>query len=152
MSQPLSVITPDLLKKLQADIFKYKLHGPPIFRQNIPCKYGDQCKYGRYSCIYSHESLCKYQKNNKTCLNRSCTHQHDLPLEFQLAQALFSQKSQFFVNLPSSDTQISASDNLSQSNTTSTNGAAFLNEFCFHPQEFSNNPAQITIKWMNHIN
>ena len=71
MSQPLSVITPDLLKKLQADISKYKLHGPPIFRQNIPCKYGDQCKYGRYSCIYSHESLCKYQKNNKTCLNRS---------------------------------------------------------------------------------
>ena len=146
MSQPLSVITPDLLKKLQADIFKYKLHGPPIFRQNIPCKYGDQCKYGRYSCIYSHESLCKYQKNNKTCLNRSCTHQHDLPLEFQLAQALFSQKSQFSVDLPSSDTPISVSNNLSQSNTTSTNGAAFLNEFCFHPQEFSNNPAQITIK------
>jgi len=62
MSQHLSVSQPDLLKKLDGEIFKFKQHGPPIFRQNIPCKYGEHCKYGRYSCIYSHESLCKYQK------------------------------------------------------------------------------------------
>ena len=36
MSQPLSVIQPDLLKKLQADIFKYKLHGPQFSGRIFP--------------------------------------------------------------------------------------------------------------------
>ena len=146
MSQPLSVITPDLLKKLQADIFKYKLHGPPIFRQNIPCKYGDQCKYGRYSCIYSHESLCKYQKNNKTCLNRSCTHQHDLPLEFQLAQALFNQKSEFSNDLPSSDTPISASDNFLEAVQCPQTAQLSLTNFASIPKNFRTILLKITTK------
>ena len=36
MSQHLNVSQLDLLKKLQSEIFKFKQHGPPIFRQNIP--------------------------------------------------------------------------------------------------------------------
>ena len=119
MSQHLSVSQPDLLKKLHGKIFKFKQHGPPIFRQNIPCKYGEHCKYGRYSCIYSHESICKFQKKNKSCLNRSCTHQHQLPLEYQLAEALFHLKTQFSGEPLCPDQQNSASERQFISNSSS---------------------------------
>ena len=45
--------------------------------------------------MYSHEGFCKFQKNNRKCLNRSCTHQHDLPHEIQLAQLFFNEIMQF---------------------------------------------------------
>ena len=94
MSQDFSFFPPDLLLKLSVDIFKFKQYGPPTFRLNVPCKHKDQCKYGKYSCNYSHECFCKFQKNNRKCANSSCTHNHALPLEFQLAQALFMDKTQ----------------------------------------------------------
>ena len=95
MSQEFSLLNPNLLQTLEFELFKFKQYGPPTVRLNIPCKFKEHCKYGKYSCMYSHECFCKFQKNNKKCLNSSCTHQHDLPLEFQLAQVFFSEILQF---------------------------------------------------------
>ena len=78
----------DLLQILEIDKNKFQHFGPPRFRINIPCKYGNQCKYGRYSCEYSHEALCRFSKKGKKCLNSNCTYQHQLPVEYQLAQEL----------------------------------------------------------------
>ena len=109
MSQHLSLSQHDLLQHLEKEIFKFKQYGPPIFRLNTPCKYKEQCKYGRYSCEYSHESFCRFQKNNKTCLNSSCPHLHDLPLEFQLAQMFFHELMQFSNNPTPSEAPKSSS-------------------------------------------
>ena len=151
MSQHLSVSQPDLLKKLDGEIFKFKQHGPPIFRQNIPCKYGEHCKYGRYSCIYSHESLCKYQKKNKSCLNRSCTHQHQFPLEYQLAEALFHLKTQFSGEPLCPDQQNSASVCQFKSNFSSQCGTSERSVFRFKVNDspanlHENNPTNNVIK------
>ena len=95
MSQDFSLLNQNLLQTLETEIFKFKQYGPPTVRLNIPCKFKEHCKYGKYSCMYSHECFCKFQKNNKKCLNSSCTHQHDLPLKFQLAQVFFYEIMQF---------------------------------------------------------
>ena len=111
MSQDFNLFPPGLLQTLQADISKFTKYGPPIFRLNIPCKYKEQCKYGKYSCNYSHEYFCKFQKNGKKCLNDHCPHNHKLPLEFLLAQALMNTKTQF----PHDPSSIEASKSSSES-------------------------------------
>ena len=92
MSQDFSLFLPDLLQTLQVDISKFTQHGHRVFRVNIPCKYKEQCKYGKYSCYYSHECFCKFQKRGKKCLNVHCMHNHKLSLEFLVAQALMETK------------------------------------------------------------
>ena len=95
MSQHFSIFPPDLLQKLKVDIFKFRQFGAPEFRLNITCKHGEHCKYSKFSCKYSHETLCKFQKNGRKCLNTSCTYNHALPMEYQLAQAFFNKIMQF---------------------------------------------------------
>ena len=110
MSQHSSSFPPNLLKTLEADIYKFKLFGPPVFRLNVQCKHKEHCKYGKYSCQYSHESFCKFQRNGRKCQNNSCTHQHELPLEYQLARALFTKETQFSSDLSSFEAQKSTSE------------------------------------------
>ena len=111
MSQDFSLLNQNLLQTLEVEIFKFKQHGPPAVRLNIPCKFKEHCKYGKYSCMYSHECFCKYQRNHKKCLNTSCTHQHDLPLEFQLAQVFFSEIMQLSSSPSSPEAPFLASEN-----------------------------------------
>ena len=87
---------PDFFKNLNTDIFKFKQYGAPRFRVNIPCKYKNECKYGKFSCEYSHEPFCKYSKNGRKCLNTYCTHIHELPMEFRLAQQVLYLQNQLF--------------------------------------------------------
>ena len=111
MNQHFSLLDQNLLQTLEVEIFKFKQHGPPAVRLNIPCKFKEHCKYGKYSCMYSHECFCKYQRNHKKCLNTSCTHQHDLPLEFQLAQVFFSEIMQLSSSPSSPEAPFLASEN-----------------------------------------
>ena len=101
MSQQINHFSLDLYKSLELDILKFKQFGPPVFRLNIPCKHKEQCKYGKFSCNYSHECFCKFQKNGRKCQNAFCTHSHALPLEFLFAQALFLPTTQFSSNTDS---------------------------------------------------
>ena len=108
MSHHSSSFPPNLLKTLETDIYKFKLYGPPVFRLNIQCKHKEHCKYGKYSCQYSHESFCKFQRNGKKCQNSSCTHLHGLPAEYQLAQEVLMLRKQLSCNPDSFETQIPA--------------------------------------------
>ena len=118
-----------------ADISKFKHYGAPEFRLNITCKYGEACKYGKYSCKYSHESFCKFLKNNRSCQNQSCTHNHDLPLEFKLAQALLQSKSQFPSHSSSFESPNSASTQQFSTNSISGIGTPVPQLFRFNANE-----------------
>ena len=124
MSQHSSSFPPNLLKTLEADIYKFKLFGPPVFRLNVQCKHKEHCKYGKYSCQYSHESFCKFQRNGRKCQNNSCTHQHELPLEYQLARAFFTKEMQFTSDRSSFEAQESTSESHFSSNLTSNSGTS----------------------------
>jgi len=136
MSQQINHFSLDLYKSLELDILKFKQFGPPVFRLNIPCKHKEQCKYGKFSCNYSHECFCKFQKNGRKCQNAFCTHSHALPLEFLFAQALFLPKSQFSSNTNSVESPKPASEPHFFSMSSSVNDTANLYEFRFKPHEF----------------
>ena len=151
MSQHFSSIQQNLFKTLEADIFKFKQHGPPAFQLNIPCKYKEQCKYGRYSCNYSHDSFCKFQKKGKKCLNAHCTYNHELPLEYRLAQAFLTMKIQFPSDFSSLEPPISASECQFLSNSSSQSGTSERSVFRFKVNDspanlHENNPTNNVIK------
>ena len=145
MNPHFDVFQPNLLKTLEDDILKFQRYGPPVFQLNIPCRHKEHCKYGRYSCNYSHTSFCKFQKNGKKCLNMHCTHSHELPLEYQLAQALFTKKMQFSKDPSSSEAQNSASQCHFSSNSLSQSGTSVHSVFRFKTNDHTvksheNNP------------
>ena len=157
MSQHFSSIQQNLFKTLEADIFKFKQHGPPAFQLNIPCKYKEQCKYGRYSCNYSHNSFCKFQKKGKKCLNVHCTHNHELPLEYQLAQAFLTMEMQCPSDFSSFEAQISASECHFSSNSSSKNGTSVQPVFRFERNNspvnsYDKNPINNNINSFQHQN
>ena len=121
----------DLLQILEMDKNKLLHFGPPRFRINIPCKYGNQCKYGRYSCEYSHESLCRFLKKGGKCLNINCTHQHEFPFEYQLAQGLLNLQMQLSLVPESFEARKSVSAHHFSVQTGSENGTSGSQEFCF---------------------
>ena len=137
MSQQFSLFHPNLLKNLEGEIFKFQHFGPPKIRLNIPCKYKNDCKYGRYACEYSHESLCRFFKKGSKCLNPNCTHQHELPLEFQLAQAFLNTKTQFSHDPASFEASKSAHDCNFLADSYLKNGTPENQVFCFKTHEAS---------------
>ena len=128
---------PEYFKNLDADIFKYKQHGPPRFRINVPCKFRNDCKYGKFSCEYSHEPFCKYTKNGKKCLNSYCTHIHELPMEFQLAQQVLYLENQLSLKPECTETQNSASTHHFSSSTLSKNGTSGSYDLRYKKNDFS---------------
>ena len=128
---------PEYFKNLDADIFKYKQHGPPRFRINVPCKFMNDCKYGKFSCEYSHEPFCKYTKNGKKCLNSYCTLIHELPMEFQLAQQVLYLENQLSLKPECTETQNSASTHHFSSSTLSKNGTSGSYDLRYKKNDFS---------------
>ena len=121
----------DLLQILEMDKNKLLHFGPPRFRINIPCKYGNQCKYGRSSCEYSHESLCRFLKKGGKCLNINCTHQHEFPFEYQLAQELLNLQMQLSQVPESFEARKSTSAHHFSTQTRPANGTSGTQEFRF---------------------
>ena len=135
----------DLLQILEIDKNKFQHFGPPRFRINIPCKYGNQCKYGRYSCEYSHEAFCRFSKKGKKCLNSNCTYQHQLPVEYQLAQELLYLQMQISLESESLEARKSTSAYHFSTQTSQENGTSESHEFRFKVNDSSfksteNNP------------
>ena len=146
MSQHFGVFQQNLFKTLEADILKYKQYGPPVFQLNIPCKHKEHCRYGRYSCNYSHNNFCKFQKNGKKCLNAHCTYNHELPLEYQLAQAFLFMEMQFPNDISSSEAPISTSEYDFLSNSSSKSGTSVQSVFRFKVNDSPTKSNEINAK------
>ena len=116
-------LPPELFKNLESDISKFRRYGAPRFRINIPCKYQKDCKYGKYSCEYSHEPFCRFSKQGLTCLNSNCAYLHGLPTEYQLAQEVLMLKKQISRDPDSFETPILVAEHHFSSHSTSNNGA-----------------------------